>query len=91
MPITRSGVKKVYKQPTRKAANKAKYQDNENINTIISVIGNPIEDRPNATAGSVRVPRELLSNLSGHGSNAKAIFDHTKFNGDKATFTTYIT
>ena len=59
MPITRSSVKKVYNQPTRKAANKAKYQDNENINSVVSVIGHPIEDRPNATAGSIRVPREL--------------------------------
>ena len=64
MPTTCSSAKKVYKQPAKKAANKAKYQENENINTIVSVIGHPTEDRSNTTAGSVKVPRELLSSLS---------------------------
>ena len=46
------------------AASKAKYQDIDNINSVVSLIGQPIEDRPNATAGPIRVPRELLSSLS---------------------------
>ena len=76
MPTTTRSSKKVIKQPTKKAANKAKYQENNTVNTIVSVIGHPIEDGSNTTAGSVKVPRELLSSLS----------NKTDFNGISTLF-----
>ena len=64
MSVTRSQAKKLPKQPTRMDARKDKYKNIDNSNSVIAVLNNQSEDRPNVSIGPIRVPREFLPSLT---------------------------
>ena len=90
---TRSKAKKISPQLQRGAALSDKYNNINKTNkthSVVAIIGQEGQQGPSVSLGPVRLPNEILKNLSGYGNSTKYSFENPKFSGETITFTTYL-